>query len=263
MAIQALNIAVTGAEAAQIKINAATHDLTNEKSIAFKPTMVETADLPSTFLKRGGIIDNDAATRRPVGIHIGSGVKVTGTVRNTAQGPLNQTNQPLDIAITGHGYFAITLPNGRTGYTRAGNFKRDPENGLVVTHTGNPLSNGVAIPENIDTNDVNISADGRITAPNPEDPTQIIEIGQLEIFTFPNERGLEPIADNGFQETSASGEAIQIGDTNNRFQQKYLEGSTVSLVMTLVEMADAKRQYELAIKAINMVREMEKSLSEA
>ena len=110
------------------------------------------------------------------------GTRIIGTFRNIAPRQLRQTSfHPLDFAITGNGYFAIQLPNGRVGYTRAGVFQRDPESGNIITSDGNLLETAIAIPPGIVTENVRISESRLITTQDPNDTVQTIEIGQLEI----------------------------------------------------------------------------------
>lgn len=258
MSVAALNAAVTGAMAAQVQIDNIANNIANVATAGFKKSSVETADLFYMTLKKAGSVENAEASRRPVGVQIGYGTKVTGSSRNLAQGHLIQTNHALDIAITGRGYLAVTLPNGRVGYTRAGLLKKDPDSGLIVTTDGKPLTNNIAISDDIDVETINISKSGLITAPDPQNPGTDIEIGQIELFTFPNERGLQAIGDNTLEVTVASGEAIQIDDLTDRIQQKFYEGSNVTSVQELTELITAQRAFELNSRVIRVVDEVQK-----
>lgn len=253
MTIAALNAAVTGTQAAQTRIDNIANNIANVNTIGFKKSDIQTSDLFYINLKKAGILENAESSKRPVGIQIGMGTKVLGTYRNLAQGPLTQTSHPLDIALTGPGYFAIALPNGKIGYTRAGSFKRDAETGNIVTTDGKFLTNNISIPPNIAPENVDISRSGLITYQDPNDRATQIEAGQLEIFNFPNEKGLEAIGDNMLVETIASGEAFQIDDTTDRFQQGWLEKSNVKAVEELTELITAQRAYELNARIIKVV----------
>ena len=203
-------------------------------------------------LKKAGILENTEASRRPVGVQVGMGAKVIGTYRNLAQGAPKQTNQPLDIAIKGPGYFAIALPNGRVGYTRAGSFKRDGTTGDITTIDGKRLETNITIDPNVTLDQINIGADGAITR---------IEVDQLLVYTFPNDHGLEAIGDNLLIATPASGEAILVDDTSEMFEQGWLEQSNVTAVEELTELITAQRAYELNNRVIRVVDEVSKDIN--
>lgn len=258
MATPALGAAVTGAQASQAAIDNIANNIANVGTTAFKKSNIETTDLFYMTLKRAGTIENTEASRRPVGIQVGYGTKIVGTNRVMTQGAIRQTDQPLDIAILKTGYIAITLPNGRTGYTRAGFLKRDPETGLIVTNEGNPLTNNITIPANVNTEDISIAADGTITGLANGNPNDAIDIGNLELFTFPNERGLTQIGNSMFEETLASGEPVQVEDLTDSFLQGALEESNVSAVEELTGLITAQRAFELNNRVIRVVDEMQK-----
>jgi flagellar basal-body rod protein FlgG len=247
----AMSAAITGAQAQQLRIDTIANNVANVNTNGFKKIEATFSDLFYINLKRAGILENADAAPRPIGVQVGTGTKIMGTFRNMESGPLQQTSNPLDIAITGNGYFAIQLPNGRTGYTRSGAFQRDPESGNIITPDGNSFATAISIPENILTETVQISEDGLITAQDPEDATQTIEIGRLQIFTFPNESGLESIGNNMLIETAASGAFIAIENTNGRFKQAFLEGSNVSAVAEMTKLIEAQRAYELNTRVIS------------
>lgn len=261
MAEIALQAAISGAKVAQTWIDTSAQNIANLKTVGYKKVEVQASDLFYINLKKAGILENSEASKRPVGLQVGMGAKVIGTYRNLAQGPLNQTSQPLDVAITGSGYFAVTLPGGRVGYTRAGSFKRDPDTGNIVTIDGKSLDNNITIPVNIQTQTITISRDGLITAPDPANPANIIQIGQLELFTFPNEHGLEAVGDNILIETAASGEATQVDDLNDKFQQGWLEDSNVTAVEELTKLIEAQRAYELNSRVMRVVDEVHADLN--
>lgn len=251
MASVAMSAAVTGAQAQQLRIDTIANNVANVNTDGYKRMEATFSDLFYVNLKRAGILENAEAAPRPVGVQVGMGTRIIGTFRNMEPGQLRQTFHPLDVAITGNGYFAIQLPNGRVGYTRAGAFQRDPESGNIITSDGNSLETAIAIPAGIVTENVQISESGAITAQDPNDPAQTIEIGQLEIFTFPNESGLEAIGNNLLIETPGSGERIAVEDTTNRFKQAFLETSNVKAVEELTKLIEAQRAYELNTRVIS------------
>lgn len=252
MATIAMNAAVTGAQAQQFRVNTISNNVANISTDGFKRNEVIFSDLFYLNAKKAGVIENTEASERPTNIQTGTGTKVIGTYRNLEQGTPRQTFAPLDVAITGGGYFAVQMPNNRIGYTRAGSFQKDRNNNLT-TINGLQLENPITISDEIPTESINISESGAITAPDPQDPTQNIELGQLELFTFANERGLEAIGNNLLIETAGSGERIQIeGDAlNGRFKQGFLEGSNVNSVIELTQLVEAERYFELNNRVIN------------
>ena len=251
MASIAMSAAVTGAQAQQLRIDTIANNVANVNTDGFKRVEATFSDLFYVNLKRAGILENAEAAPRPIGVQIGMGTRIIGTFRNMEQGALRQTFHPLDVAITGNGYFAIQLPNNRVGYTKTGAFQRDPESGNIITPDGNSLETAISIPANVVTENIQIAENGVITAQDPADPTQIIAIGQIEIFTFPNESGLEAIGNNMLVETVGSGEAIAVEDVTGRFKQGFLETSNVKAVEELTKLIEAQRAYELNTRVIS------------
>ncbi len=250
MASIAMSAAVTGAQAQQLRIDTIANNVANVNTDGYKRMEASFSDLFYINLKRAGILENAEAAPRPTGVQIGMGTRVIGTYRVVEQGPLHQTFHPLDIALKGPGYFAVILPNNRIGYTRAGSFKLDSDRN-IVTQDGNSLTTAISIPANVALEDVQIAEDGQITVQDPANPAQNIEIGQLEIFTFPNESGLEAIGNNLLIETVGSGEAVAVEDLNGRFKQTFLEGSNVKAVEELTKLIEAQRAYELNTRVIS------------
>lgn len=258
----ALQAAVTGAYASQTAIDVIANNISNVRTIGFKGGEVQTADLFYLNLKRSGTIENSEASVRPVGVQVGTGSKVIGTHRNLAQGALRQTSQPFDIAITGSGYFAVSLPNGRIGYTRDGSFKKDPVTGNIVTADGLPLTNNIAIPANVIDNDtISISRSGEVSVQDPANPAVNIVIGQLQLFTFPNDQGLSAIGNNMLEETVSSGAAVELDVLDDCFQHRWLEQSNVQAVKELTELISAQRAYELNTRVIRVVDEVSKDVN--
>ena len=261
MADMALQAAVSGSRVAQARIDNIANNIANLSTTGYKKTDIQASDLFYMNLKKAGILENTEASRRPVGVQVGMGAKVIGTYRNLAQGAPKQTNQPLDIAIKGPGYFAIALPNGRVGYTRAGSFKRDGTTGDITTIDGKRLETNITIDPNVTLDQINIGADGAITRNDPTNNAATIEVDQLLVYTFPNDHGLEAIGDNLLIATPASGEAILVDDTSEMFEQGWLEQSNVTAVEELTELITAQRAYELNNRVIRVVDEVSKDIN--
>jgi flagellar basal-body rod protein FlgG len=186
---------------------------------------------------------------------------MTGTARINTQGTLTQTDNPLDMAIEGDGFFQITLTDGRIGYTRAGNFNLSAE-GQIVTSDGLPLQPQIQVPEGATS--VTIGVDGTVSA-QLAGQTEATELGRVELARFVNPSGLQAMGDNIFTETSASG-APQIGtaglDGRGTIRQGSLEASNVNVVQELVDMIETQRAYEINSKMISATDEMLKNANQ-
>lgn len=255
MSLIAMNAAITGAQAQEQRIAIIANNIANVSTAGYKRVEANFADLYYSNLKKAGILENAEAAPRPTPVQIGMGTKLIGTYRNLEKGALKQTFHALDIAITGAGYFAVTLPNGKIGYTRAGSFQRDNA-GNIVTADGNSLAEVINIPSNIATEDVQISDSGAITGTTPANPGVNIPINQLKIYNFTNESGLEAIGDNLYINTEGSGDAIEVTDTTKLFKQKFVEESNVSSVKELTSLIEAQRDYELNTRVMSTVDKM-------
>jgi flagellar basal-body rod protein FlgG len=177
------------------------------------------------------------------------------------QGTVSPTEKDLDLAVSGEGYFAVQLPDGRTGYTRDGSFDRDA-NGLMVNVDGYQVQPGITIPDNA--NNLTISADGIVQAYVGTDTTPT-QLGQLQLYRFTNPTGLESVGDNNFVATSASGEA-QAGTPNEEgmghIMQGYLEEANVNPVTEIADLIAAQRAYEMNARVITGADEMLQSVSQ-
>src|SRR5216683_2425115 len=130
--MRALNIAATGMLAQQLNVEVISNNIANLNTTAYKRQRAEFQDLLYENQRRVGADSSDNGNIVPVGVQIGSGVKTAAVYRINLQGSLLNTNNPLDLAIQGRGYFQITMPDGSTSYTRAGSFQLSPT-GEVVT----------------------------------------------------------------------------------------------------------------------------------
>jgi len=262
MTIAALNAAAAAVEVERSRIEVLANNVANANTTGFKASEVDTEDGFYNTLKKAGIQENADAGKRPIGAQIGSGARIAGIHRILTQGAFKTTNQPLDIAIAGAGYFAInipTFPNGR-GFTRDGSFKIDPDTGQIVTIRGEPLLDGITIPNGIDPSAVTIAKDGTVSYTDPATNAQN-EIGRIQLWTFPNEKGLEEKGSNTLVETVGSGDALEVVDQNNRFLQNNLEMSNVSTVEMLTKLVAAQRAYELGVRFIKVADELEKEVN--
>jgi len=253
--MRALYIASTGMAAQERNVEVISNNIANMRTTGFKRQRAEFQDLLYQSYRRAGASTSDAGTQVPVGIEVGSGVRVAATARITSQGNVTPTEKELDVAIRGEGYLTVTLPDGRTAYTRDGALERDGD-GRLVTVDGYPLEPGINVPE--DAQSIAISRDGMIQAffGNSTEPVQI---GQIQLARFVNTAGLESMGDNLFLETPASGQA-QVGfpdsDGMGNLLQGYLESSNVNAVTEMADLIAAQRAYEMNARVISGADEM-------
>ncbi len=259
--MQALYIASTGMAAQERNVEIISNNIANMRTTGYKRQRVEFQDLLYQSFRRSGSATSDTGTQAPIGIEVGSGVKTAATPRIMSQGTVTPTEKDLDVAINGEGFFAVQLPDGRTGYTRDGSFDRD-SSGLLVNSDGYQVQPGITIPDNA--NNISISADGVVQAFVGTDtaPTQL---GQLQLYRFVNKEGLQANGDNNFVETAASG-AAQAGTPNTdgmgNVQQGYLEEANVNPVTEISDLIAAQRAYEMNARVITGADEMLQSVSQ-
>lgn len=252
--MNSLWIAKTGMSAQQTNLDVISHNLANVSTTGFKRNNAVFQDLIYQNLRQVGSQTSEE-NQLPTGLHLGLGVNVVATSRTFTQGSLQQSNNNLDVAVDGNGFFEITMPDGTTGYTRDGSFKLDSQ-GRIVTSDGLPVAPGITVPA--DAKQISISQSGVITVTVAGNPTPQ-QIGQLTMSSFINPAGLEPIGQNLYLESAASG-APQQGTPGTTglgiIRQGFLENSNVNVVEELVNMIQAQRAYEMNSKAITTSDQM-------
>lgn len=257
-----LDIAATGMQAQQTNVDVISNNLANSNTNAYKYQRADFQDLLYQTLRRVGSNSSNNSTIVPVGVHLGLGVKTAAIGRNTAQGPLQNTSNTLDIAIQGKGYFQITLPDGSTAYTRDGSFKPSAD-GIIVTIDGNPLQPSITIPQNSTSVSINQSGEVSVTVQGQTTPQTL---GLIQTASFINPAGLEAIGGNLLLETAATGAPI-LGtpgtDGNGTLLQGFLEGSNVNPVTELTNLIKAQRVYEMNSKIISKSDEMLSNLNQS
>ena len=252
--IPSLRISATGLDAQQTNMSVISNNLANVSTTGFKRDKAVFEDLIYQNVRQAGA-QSTQDTELPSGLEIGTGVKIVATNKLHSQGSLSKTDNQLDLAIQGQGFFQILHPDGSTVYTRDGEFSLSAE-GTIVTSEGYELDPTITVPA--DTLNITIGSDGSVSALVAGDtaPTQI---GQITLAHFINPTGLEPIGDNFFRETAAS-DAPTIGNpTDNSLgslQQGFLEASNVNVVEELVNMIETQRAYEVNSKAISTADQM-------
>ena len=259
--MKALYIASSGMAAQERNVEVISNNIANMRTTGFKRQRAEFQDLLYQAYRRAGASTSDQGTMVPAGIEIGSGVKTAATPRVMTQGSVSPTEKELDVAISGEGYFAIQLPDGRTAYTRDGSFERR-DTGEIVTVDGYAVQPNITIPDGA--TGIAISADGLVEAfvPGATAPTQM---GQLQIARFVNKAGLESMGENLFLETASSGPA-QLGtpsqDGMGKLMQGYLEMSNVNAVTEIADLIAAQRAYEMNARVISGADQMLQATSQ-
>jgi flagellar basal-body rod protein FlgG len=250
----ALHVARTGLDAQNERMRVIANNLANVNTTGFKRDRASFETLAYQAITAPGAPssgDNKYAT----GLNLGSGVQIAGTERIDTQGTLQTTGNALDMAIEGNGFFQVQMPDGSTGYTRAGNFNLTAE-GTVVTSDGKPLIPQIQVPEGATA--ITIGNDGTVSATLPGQ-AEATELGRIETARFANPTGLQSLGDNMLKETAASG-APQVGaagaEGRGSIRQGSLEGSNVNVVEELVDMIETQRAYEVNSKMIKATDEM-------
>ena len=251
---RSLWIAASGMQAQSLNIDIISNNLANVGTSGYKRSRADFQDLLYQTLRPAGV-SSSSTSKVPTGIQIGHGTKPVATQRIFIQGDYQATQNELDMAIEGDGFFQILKPNGDIAYTRAGTFKLDNE-GRVVTSDGYPLEPEITIPS--DTISISIGSDGTFSAILAGETTAS-ELGTIELTRFINPAGLNGIGMNLYLATSASGDPITgtAGEDGlGSISQGYLEMSNVRVVDEMVNMITAQRAYEINSKTIKAADEM-------
>ena len=258
--INSLWISKTGMEAQQMQLDVISNNLANVSTNGFKKSHAVFEDLMYQNLRQVGSATNEQANL-PTGLQVGLGVRTVATSRNFSQGNLQQSNNNLDVAVQGNGFFQVTMPDGTTGYTRDGAFQLDSQ-GRMVTSGGMQLSGGITVPGNATA--LTVSQDGvvSVTVPGNVNPQNI---GTITTASFINPAGLEPKGQNIYAESAASGQPTVGTPSQNGLgplMQGFVETSNVNVVQELVTMIQTQRAYEMNSKAIQTSDQMLQKLGQ-
>ncbi len=252
--IRALWTAATGMAAQQMNIDVISNNLANSSTTGFKKSRIDFQDLLYQNIRSAGTTEAQGS-QVPTGIQVGLGTRPAAVLKMFSQGDFQQTDNPLDIAVEGDGFFQISMPNGTTAYTRSGSFKLDGT-GRMVTSDGYPLSPEITIPG--EATDVSIGSDGTVSA-TLAGQSAPQEIGQIQIAKFINPAGLNSIGRNLFTQSASTGDPVVDTPGLNglgTLAQKFIELSNVKVVEEMVNMIVAQRAYEVNSKAIQTADEM-------
>jgi flagellar basal-body rod protein FlgG len=246
--IRSLWIAKTGLDAQQTQLDVIANNLANVSTNGYKRTRAVFEDLLYQTLRQPGAASSQQTTI-PSGLMLGTGVRPVATEHIFTQGSLQRTDNSLDMAINGQGFFQVQMPDGTLAYTRDGSFQMD-STGQLVTASGYPLSPAITIPSNATS--VTISRDG-IVSVLLAGSTGTTQLGNIQLASFVNPGGLQSTGENLFVETASSGTATPNtpgANGSGLLNQGYVETSNVNVAEELVSMIQTQRAYELNSKAI-------------
>jgi flagellar basal-body rod protein FlgG len=247
-------------EAQQTQLDTISNNLANVSTNGYKRAHAVFEDLMYQNLRQVGANSTEQTTL-PTGLQVGLGTRAVATSRTFTQGNLQQSSNPLDLAVQGAGFFELQMPDGTVGYTRDGAFQVNAQ-GQLVTNNGYPVQPGITIPANAQS--VTVGTDGTVSASIPGQALPQT-LGQLQLANFVNPAGLEPKGQNIFGETAASGTPNAAAPGTNglgTLRQGFVETSNVNVVEELVAMIQTQRAYELNSKAIQTSDQMLQKLGQ-
>lgn len=258
--VRSLWISKTGLDAQQTKLDVISNNLANVSTNGFKRSRAVFEDLLYQTIRQPGA-QSSQQTQLPSGLQLGTGVRPVATESIFAQGGLQQTENPRDIAINGQGFFQVLMPDGTTAYTRDGAFQSDI-NGQFVTSSGFVIQPAITVPPNALS--ITIARDGTVSALLPGSATPI-QVGNIQLATFINPAGLQKTGENLYLQTASSGTPnTNAPGTNGTglLQQGFVETSNVNVVEELVNMIQTQRAYEINSRAIETSDQMLQRLAQ-
>ena len=258
--VRSLWISKTGLDAQQTKLDVISNNLANVSTNGFKRSRAVFEDLLYQTIRQPGA-QSSQQTQLPSGLQLGTGVRPVATESIFAQGGLQQTENPRDVAINGQGFFLVLMPDGTTAYTRDGAFQSDI-NGQFVTSSGFVIQPAITVPPNALS--ITIARDGTVSALLPGSATPI-QVGNIQLATFVNPAGLQKTGENLYLQTASSGTPnTNAPGTNGTglLQQGFVETSNVNVVEELVNMIQTQRAYEINSRAIETSDQMLQRLAQ-
>jgi flagellar basal-body rod protein FlgG len=235
--LEGLSSAAAGMAAQQAKLDAISNDLANASTTGYKHVRVGFRDL----------LYQQAGRPAANGVRVGAGTAAVDAGRGWEQGALQNTGNPLDVAIQGEGFMRIRMSNGQIGLTRDGSLHLDGRRRLT-TSTGDLVQPTITIPAGVPLDKVSIASNGQVTANGRN-------VGRLQLVTVRSPEGLRPIGDNAFAATATSG-PIAAAPRATTLTQGALEASNTDMADDMVQMIQAERGYQLVSKAISTADQM-------
>lgn len=249
--LESLYIAASGMHAQQMNVDVVSNNLANVNTTGFKKSRVDFEDLMYRNIARNnGLVGSTSSSYR-----IGLGAAIASTEKVFTAGDIKKTDGQLDLAIQGDGFFEVILPDGTRGYTRSGSFKLDEE-GMLVTADGNKLSQSIQIPP--DTTAILVGQNGEVSA-TVTGEVRPMNLGKIELATFQNPGGLNPLGNNLYLPTAQSGDAYVAtpGERGaGKVMQGFIEASNVKLIEEMINLVIAQRAYEINSKVVQASDEM-------
>lgn len=251
---QALWIAKTGLDAQQTRMSVISNNLANVNTTGFKQDRAVFEDLLYQTIRQPGA-QSSTNTILPSGLMLGTGVRTVATEKSHTQGNIISTGNALDVAIQGKGYFQVLKPDGQINFTRDGTFQVNAE-GQMVMSNGYLLEPAITIPQQALS--ITVGIDGTVSVLQAGQLAPAI-VGNIQLADFINPTGLQPMGENLFSETVASGPAIISLPSLNGLGTVIggaLETSNVNVVTELINMIETQRAYEMNSKAISTADQM-------
>ena len=260
MSSSAMHVAKTGLNAQQTRMQVIANNLSNVNTVGFKRDRANFESLLYQVQRSSGDQTSEGTTLSSA-LALGTGVRAVNTQKLFSQGSLINTDNALDLAIDGQGFFQVLLPDNRLGYTRNGSFSRNAE-GTLTTASGYVVQPEIVLPAGA--TQINVSQDGIVTA-LVAGAVAPQELGQITVANFSNTRGLQPVGESFMVETNSSGAPVvtaPLAEGAGKLLQGSLEASNVNVVQQLVEMIETQRAYEVSSKAISSSDEMMRYISQ-
>ncbi|MCU0864384.1 MAG: flagellar basal-body rod protein FlgG [Planctomycetes bacterium] len=254
--LKSLYTTATGMKAQQTMVDMIANNIANVNTAGFKKSQASFEDLFYVTLQSPGLARGAGDAAVPIGTQIGSGTRLNGTTKVFTTGTLEITERNLDVAIDGDGFFAVTLPDGTTGYTRDGALHLNAE-GKIVTGSGNVLLPEISVPN--DALEIAIDPEGRVNVRTAGSPDTSTLLGQITLHRFVNPSGMLAVGANVLRPSEASGAPITNtpGQTGlGLLKQGFVERSNVQIVNELVNLIVAQRAYEVNSRAIQASDQM-------
>ena len=251
----ALWISKTGLDAQQTELQVTSNNLANASTIGYKKSRAIFEDLFYQTVMQPGA-QSSQSTELPSGLMLGTGVKTIATQKDFMQGGFQTTQNQMDMAIEGAGFFQVLQPDGSLAYTRAGNFVLNSTGKLVTSGSGYLLQPAITVP--VDALSFDVATNGTISVQMLGQPAPQV-LGQIQLADFINQAGLKPIGQNLFVETATSGAPI-VGNPDQqglgRTRGGQLESSNVSVVEEMIGLIETQRAYEINAKVVASVDQM-------
>lgn len=247
------------------KMQVISNNIANAQTVGYKKKRVEMESIFPLVLERAYTefdeISGGAGRKRKKYMEYGQGVRIVDISKDFTTGTIELTNQQLDLAIQGSGFFQFSMPDGTYTYTRAGNLHMDAE-GNILNPNGHPIEPAIAVPRK--TTEIIINEQGEVFAQSA-DSLEPTEIGQIYLVNFSNPGGLKDIGQNLFRGTAASGspELTLPGENGTgNVQQRALEFSNVNIIEEMMQMLLCQRTFELVHSTIKSADTMLKQASD-